>query len=207
MKGNYLFGTMIALAVGAATAAAQTPAAQAAGTAGKGQGTQTASPAQTTQPITLTGCLTPRPAAANVDSGTVTDGAQAAARSGDYVLQDATEASSNTPKSYVLFGAKDGDLIKLAHSRVEIVGSMDPQPAAMFASGSAIGRSPLGAGNTGGVGTSGSGATAVTGAMRTAGSGTAGTTTQGTVTLDGSGAQPRLKVSSVRQVPGNCGGK
>jgi len=90
MKRDYMFGVMLALAL-SATLGAQTPATQAPGTASKTQGTQAP---QGTQPITLTGCLTPGPAAATAEGATIEEGAQAAARSGDYVLQDATEGSS-----------------------------------------------------------------------------------------------------------------
>jgi hypothetical protein len=170
MKRNHIFGVFFAVALGVTVSAQSRSAAK----------------PPSPKPISLTGCLTA--------SGPGLTGASATpGRSGGFVLNSATNAP-HAPKSYTLLGGDTNALLHFGHSRVEVIGSMDPQPAAAFASASQIGKSPIGAGVTGGVGTSGSGATPATGAV---------------IPPPATAAPPaptNFHVTSIRQVPGSCGG-
>jgi len=206
MKRTYIFAALLTAGL-AMPAAAQTPTqpptTNPKPTSPTTPGTQT--PATPQQPVTITGCLTP-PAPGTPNTG--------------YTLSNATGADKNAaPRSYALLGGDPNALIKYGNSRVEIIGSMDPQPAGAFKNGSTIGQSPIGAGATGAVGTSGSGATPVTGATNTNPKPTtpppaAGSVTMGTPGTPGAanpatpamGVAPNFHVTSMRQVPGGCGG-
>jgi len=150
--------------------------------------------------MTLTGCLTPP--AANVTGS-------------PFTLVNATGGTMTTPQTFALMGGDPTSMQQFGNSRVEIIGSMQTRPAA----GSQIGTSPVGAGTTGTVGTSGAGVTPPTGTT-TPGSPT-GTST-GTVVPSGTNVttsmsptpgsltpppMPNFRVTSMRQVPGNCGGQ
>ena len=135
-------------------------------------------------PITLTGCLAPPPPAVA--------GAAPTPAGGSYMLNDAVAAEAKAPKSYALLGGDSKALRRYRNSRVEIIGSMDPQPAAAFSGGSQIGRSPVGAGVTGAVGTSASGATPTTSAVTPAPT---------------PPAPPVFHITSVRKISGSCGGR
>jgi hypothetical protein len=177
MKPNHMAGVLFALALGV-TVSAQTPA------PGAQQPQSSPANAGGTTPITLTGCLgTPAPAVA---------GAPPRPAGGSYMLNDAVAAEAKAPKSYALLGGDSKALRRYRNSRVEIIGSMDPQPAAAFSGGSQIGRSPVGAGVTGAVGTSASGATPTTSAVTP------------TPTPP---APPAFHITSIRQVSGSCGGR
>jgi hypothetical protein len=176
MKPNHLAGVLFALALGV-TVSAQAPAQGA-------QQPQTPAKAGDTTPITLTGCLGGAAPAAT--------GAAPAPAGGSYMLNDAIAAEAKAPKSYALVGGDAKALRRYRNSRVEIIGSMDPQPAAAFAGGSQIGRSPVGVGVTGAVGTSASGATPATGAVTPA---------------PASPVPPAFHVTSIRKVTGNCGSR
>jgi hypothetical protein len=177
MKPNHMAGVLFALALGVPVSA-QAPA----------QGAQQpqGSPAKVggTAPITLTGCLGAAPPAV--------PGAAPTPAGNSYMLNDAIAAEAKGPQSYALLGGDAKALRRYRNSRVEIIGSMDPQPAAAFSGGSQIGKSPIGAGVTGAPGTSGSGATPATVAV---------------VPAPTAPPPPAFHITSLRQISGKCGGR
>lgn len=173
-------------------------------------GTQGSTPAPS-QPVTLTGCLTPA-------TGTMT--------AGGYTLNNVTGAAGNGPTSYTLIGGDRTAMGTYGNSRVEVLGTLDPQING--ASSGAVGTSgtrsadPVGAAGrsgprTGAPNPASASGSPVTGAVGTAGTGVdatgagaAGTGAAGAVTTPPAGATPpppAFHVTTIRQVPGSCGGE
>jgi hypothetical protein len=208
MKRTCLFGTIMAAALGVSVAAqsqnppatGQTPPTQ--GTTG----TQIQQPVPGTkpdtppanQPVTLTGCLTPLTGA-----------------TAGYTLNNVTGGATDAPTSYTLIGGDRSAMVNYGNSRVEVIGSL----AAPVGTGNAVGTtgrgstsaaappsspaSPAGTISTGAAGTGGGMGTGA------AGTGAAGTGAAGSITTSPAGTTPpppNFTVTSIRQVPGSCGG-
>jgi hypothetical protein len=228
MKRNYMFGTLLAVALSVSVGAqTQTPTQGSgsqgtAGTQGTGSGqiqqpvpgTQGSAPPAAT-PLTLTGCLTPLTASAG------------AGTTGGYTLGDISGAASGSPSSYTLIGGDPNILKSYGNSRVEIVGSTQPMTPATASTAPGSPATAIGTSGTGvppamgtvtpssptgsvvagsGSGTSG-GAGTVTVAPASGAGATAGAAGSGAASAGGIATPPNFNVISVRQVPGNCGGQ
>ena len=156
---------------------------------------------QGNRPITITGCLTP---------------ISGAATPGGFTLNNITGGESNSPTSYTLLGGDRALMGNYGNSRVEVSGTL----ASPVGTGNAVGTtgrgstsaaappsspaSPAGTVSTGAAGTGGGAGTGVPPA------GATGSAAAGTITTAPAGTPPpppNFTVTSIRQVPGNCGGK
>jgi hypothetical protein len=193
-----------------------TPATGTAPTAPAPQGTsgQIQQPVPGTQgnrPITITGCLTPIPGAA----------------SGGYTLNNITGGESNSPSAYTLVGGDRALMGTYGNSRVEVSGTL----ASPVGNGNAVGTTGRGSSSAaappsspaapaGSVARGAAGSpvgaatgTAAGGGVPTAsGAGTAAPASgaAGSILTGAAGAAPpppNFAVTTIRQVPGSCGGR
>jgi hypothetical protein len=132
-----------------------------------------------------------------------------------YTLNGVTGGAANSPTSYTLLGGDRSAMGQYGNSRVEVIGTTAPQPGSASQSVGTSGRAPV----TGAPGAPATGATGATAAggngtaaapptgTGTVGAGTAATGAAGSVAPTASGAAPtNFTVTSIRQVPGTCGG-